>query len=323
MNFQQLKYVKALVDEGSFGGAAARCNVTQPTLSNGIAQLEAEFGHRLFQRTTRSVRLTAYGEHLLPFVVEVLQSIDTLKARSKAPVEKSFVSSIQVGLSPLVGIRRAEAMLARFRAKHPDIQIAYREYNFRELYELLRGGQVDIIISPYDKGSKPDSDHMEILMERDPLVFVPRSSDRHRWLGADNVTLPDIAQETFVLVPDTCGLTSITKAMFESNDMLLRRHIGDVGSYESVIEWAEMGIGSGILPKSRMPEAPAPLSLQILHDGCPVSIDYFTMGKPSTIARQPFSELWESLQEARTIAPRQAQGPLVRKRQLQLIKTAL
>jgi len=321
MNFQQLKYVKALVDEGSFGGAAARCNVTQPTLSNGIAQLEAEFGQRLFQRTTRSVRLTAYGEHLLPFVVEVLQSIEALKARSKAAVEKSVVNSIQVGLSPLVGIRRAEAMLAGFRSKHPDIHIAYREYNFRELYELLRGGQVDIIISPYDKGLRLDTEHMEILMERDPLVFVPKSLDRQRWLEAGSVTLHDIVNETFVLVPDTCGLTSFTKAIFESNDMMLRRHIGDVGSYESIIEWAETGIGSGILPKSRMPEK-APLALPIVHDGCEVSIDYFTMGKPSTITRAPFSELWEALREARTVSTRQAPGPLARKRELRLIKTA-
>ena len=74
MNLQQLRYACMLAEHGSFVEAANRCGVTQPTLSNGIAALEAELGVRLFARTTRSVRLTEYGQHLLPGITDVLNA---------------------------------------------------------------------------------------------------------------------------------------------------------------------------------------------------------------------------------------------------------
>ena len=54
MNFRQLLgYVRALAETKSFVRAAEQCGVTQPTLSNGVAQLEDELGQKMFNRTTR------------------------------------------------------------------------------------------------------------------------------------------------------------------------------------------------------------------------------------------------------------------------------
>jgi len=74
MNLSQLRYVKAVADTGSFTHAAERCYVTQPTLSNGIAQLEQEWEERLFTRTTRRVALTPFGHHMLPFIDKMLDA---------------------------------------------------------------------------------------------------------------------------------------------------------------------------------------------------------------------------------------------------------
>jgi len=74
MNLSQLRYVKAVADTGSFTLAAERCYVTQPTLSNGIAQLEQEWEERLFTRTTRRVSLTPFGHHMLPFIDKMLDA---------------------------------------------------------------------------------------------------------------------------------------------------------------------------------------------------------------------------------------------------------
>ena len=74
MNLSQLRFANALARSGSFTAAAAECFVTQPTLSNGIAQLESELGERLFLRTTRKVTLTPFGTHLMPSIAEVLRA---------------------------------------------------------------------------------------------------------------------------------------------------------------------------------------------------------------------------------------------------------
>ena len=79
INLKQLRFAIAVADKGSFTEAASECFVTQPTLSNGIAQLEAELGDRLFVRTTRKVTLTTFGEQVMPYMAEVLRAQTTLE----------------------------------------------------------------------------------------------------------------------------------------------------------------------------------------------------------------------------------------------------
>jgi LysR family transcriptional regulator, hydrogen peroxide-inducible genes activator len=74
LNLSQLRFVRAVTDAGTFTGGAARCYVTQSTLSTAIAHLEKELGERLFVRTTRSVKLTPFGHRLLPLIDDVLRA---------------------------------------------------------------------------------------------------------------------------------------------------------------------------------------------------------------------------------------------------------
>ena len=105
MNLHQLRYVKALVDKGSFVAAANSCDVRQPTLSNGIAQLELELGHRLFLRTTRSVELTPHGEQLLPTILEILSLSERLKSSVIVDAEVS-PAALQVRTAQQVRVQR-------------------------------------------------------------------------------------------------------------------------------------------------------------------------------------------------------------------------
>lgn len=306
MNLQQLKYVKALVEEGSFVGAANRCGVTQPTLSNGITQLEVEMGGRLFRRTTRSVRMTPYGEQLLPHVIDVLAAFDQLIALSKSAAQKS--APVQVGISPLIGIRRAEEILSRFRGKHPDVEVVYRESNFRVLHDLLRRRLIDLVITPYDPAVSVDADFVRLSLESDHLAFVPMAADRAKWASVDSVSPSDIAQETFVLVPDGCGLACATRRMFESNSLALRRYAGEASSYSAVLEWADLNLGSGILPMSKIP-SDMTCAIPVLENGHPVAIEYYVLGKPSTISPELFSQLWDSLLEAKIMLKQGSPSP--------------
>ena len=64
MTLQDLRYVVALADHGHFGRAAAACDIGQPTLSTQIKKLEEQLGVTLFERTTKSVCVTAIGEEI-------------------------------------------------------------------------------------------------------------------------------------------------------------------------------------------------------------------------------------------------------------------
>ena len=293
MNLQQLRYVRALVEEGSFVAAASRCAVTQPTLSNGIAQLEAELGHRIFRRTTRSVALTAYGERLLPSILEALIAFERIRDLAKQTGTSLHVG---VGISPCVGIRIAEIAFEFAKAHRPDIEIVYREANLLDLCELMKRSQIDVILAPLDIRSQSLPDCIVQRLYTEPLVFIPRREDRRRWMHARAVTVKEIADEQFVLVPNACGLAQVTKRLFDDNCSVLKRYPGEASSYAVVEEWANMGLGSGILPASKVSESSKSFAIPILDDGQPATIEYFAIGKPNTIPSTVFTDLWEMLQ---------------------------
>lgn len=296
MNLQQLRYVRALVEEGSFVAAAARCSVTQPTLSNGIAQLETELGQRIFRRTTRSLSLTPVGERLLPAVLETLKSFDKIKELvSQAEPRRR---SVHVGFSPAVGITQVQESLNAFRKKFPDIEIVYREGNLQTITEALKSGDLDLVMAPIDLEACHLSNYIYRHLCSEPLMFLPRKSDVNRWRNRTQVRLEEIADDTFVLVPNVCGLTQVTQHHFEKASLRLRRYPGEASSYATVEEWAALNLGSAILPASKVTNGMNGVDpIAIIEHEQPLMIDYYALGKPNTISAAIFAELWSMLRQ--------------------------
>src|SRR5258708_8760165 len=152
MNLQQLRYARALAECGSFVQAAKQCAVTQPTLSNGIAQLESELGQQLFARTTRTVRLTEAGEYLLPSVADVLNAQAALMARARA-LSHPERRLIRIGVSPVLSVKFVAVVIEPFRLENRDVEVIFRELNLAEMMALLQGGQLDFLLGPIDATS--------------------------------------------------------------------------------------------------------------------------------------------------------------------------
>jgi hypothetical protein len=79
IELQQIRYFLSLCEEGTFTRAAERCGVSQPSLSNGIKQLEAELGGPLFERNRKACRLTKLGRSVLPHLVDTDRSVTVAK----------------------------------------------------------------------------------------------------------------------------------------------------------------------------------------------------------------------------------------------------
>src|SRR5574341_1055217 len=100
MNLGQLEFAVAVAEKKSFTAAANACHVTQPTLSNGIAQLEDELGGRLFVRTTRSVALTPLATHLVPYIKEALNAQAMIRTQAQSFLNPAK-QMVRIGVSPL------------------------------------------------------------------------------------------------------------------------------------------------------------------------------------------------------------------------------
>lgn len=246
MNLNQLRYVKAVAETASFTQAAELCYVTQPTLSNGIAQLEQELEQRLFARTTRTVLLTPFGEHMLPFIEQVLVAQDTLlhEARNFGQPSKAVV---RIGTSPLLRADWLVPMLETFRKAYPDIDIILHEQNMAELYRMLDDRLLDVVLGV---GESPKISWNRTFLYREPLYYIP-SGDNHPEQGG-TIRFEEIAKETFVMVPNACGLARATRALFRSHRHKLHEYSGEAMSYQVLEEWASLGLGAAILPKSKL-----------------------------------------------------------------------
>jgi DNA-binding transcriptional LysR family regulator len=245
MNLSQLRFASAVASSGSFTAAAAECCVTQPTLSNGLAQLEQELGARLFERTTRKVALTPFGAHMLPYLNEVLSAQRSLVRQAQAFLtpEKPL---IRIGTSPLVSSALLSLMIEPFRRQHPSVELVLREMNLTDLYRMLDDGLLDFVLGVAN-GQK--GNWHETFLYREPLLFIPRGRGT---AAPASVQLRDIADEVYVMVPDACGLSRMTRALFRSQRLKLQEYSGEAMSYQVLQEWAGLGIGAAILPKSKV-----------------------------------------------------------------------
>jgi DNA-binding transcriptional LysR family regulator len=299
MNLQQLKYIKALHQGGSFVAAAEQCSVTQPTLSAAVAQLETELGQKIFERTTRSVRLTPFGEALMPIVNEVLAGVQRVQELAFRHGGGANKLTVRVGISPVVGIRQATSVFEPVLRDRSDFEIVYAEENLEGLCRMLRSGQLDIVIAPIDIDSPDVVDCVYVLLQRDPLLFVPRQETAHFWHNRDSVDIHELSDHQFVLVPNACGLTRVTKRHFDERKLKLHRYPGEASSYRVVQEWANLGLGSGILPASKIEAEGPTAAIPIVENGVPLTIDYYAFGKPNTISSGLFADVWNGLTKGR------------------------
>lgn len=147
MNINQIRFVQAVAELGSFSQAAERCCVTQPTLSNGVAHLEEELGGKLFERSTRSVKLTPLGRHLLPLIGQILDSLTELKSSARAWHEPEH-KLIRISLSPVIDMKVVHMLVASFQKCHPDIEFFFKECFLDDMHGRLDRDQVEVAFQP-------------------------------------------------------------------------------------------------------------------------------------------------------------------------------
>jgi DNA-binding transcriptional LysR family regulator len=268
MNLSQLRYVKAVAETGSFTLAADRCHVTQPTLSNGIAQLEQELEDRLFSRTTRSVSLTPFGEHILPFIDKMLDAHVELLRETRSFVRPSRMV-IRIGNSPLIGAGWLLPMLEEFRKAHPDIEIILHEQNMADLYQMLKDGLIDFV---FGVAETRKASWGTAFLYREPLYYIPRGVNYPESDGG--VTFESIASESFVMVPNSCGLTRAIRALFRNYRRKLNEYPGEALSYQVLEDWAALGLGAAIVPKSKLQSSERKTYVLTNNKGNPITLDF-------------------------------------------------
>jgi len=263
MELQQLRYVVAVAETNSFTRAAERCLVVQSALSHQIARLERELGARLFERTSRRVRLTAAGAAFLPAAHQCLDAAQRAAAEVAAAVGQ-VRGHLRVAVIPVITAVDVPAALQRFHRTFPQVRVGLKVGVSEDLVEQIRHGQLDVAFVGLPLSARPEAVDAREL-KREKLVAVVAAD--HPLAAARRADLHRLSGETFVDWPaGTAGRRQSDEAFDAAH--VTRDVAFEVSSVEHLGTFVREGLAVAMLPASyarqlsdvatlEVPDAPA------------------------------------------------------------------
>lgn len=191
--FPHLRYVVAAADHSSFRRAAATLNITQPTLSKRIRELEGKLGVLLFERSTGGAELTAIGEEFVVPARRVLAELEAMESRAKAG-QRGDAGRLEIGFYTSLSTGALRDIVLTFANGHPDVEVDIVEGARASLMARLDRGAIDIVVALGDR-IYTDYSHMSLWSER-IMVALPRD---HPLATRDFVYWTALKNERFLM----------------------------------------------------------------------------------------------------------------------------
>jgi DNA-binding transcriptional LysR family regulator len=206
MEIHDVEVFLAVAEELHFGRAAERLHLAQPPVSRSVRRLEEELGTRLFERTTRSVRLTAEGEALRRPAQDMLDAHRRARLVVKA-ARGGEVGLVRVAFAGASTHSMVGRLARQVRQDYPGIQIELHSQNFAipAISKVLRG-EMEIAFSRWD-GVIPGLAARVVAHEN--LVIAVSAS--HRLAQRKTIRIKELAHEPFVSLPPYYGSVLIDR----------------------------------------------------------------------------------------------------------------
>ncbi|MDM0112547.1 LysR family transcriptional regulator [Variovorax sp. J22R133] len=187
----------AVAEELHFGRAAVRLHMTQPPVTQAIAQLEKSLGVMLFDRTRRRVALTPAGEALLPDVRDLLARAQALPARARAAAAGE-VGRVRLAFVSTIGFERLPAWVREFRATSPQVSLELVEATGDVQLEGFARGEIDAGLMLHSPGFAPPGLH-RLAVASEPLVLA--LPQQHPLARTGQLSLEAALAEPLVIFP--------------------------------------------------------------------------------------------------------------------------
>ena len=197
MDIRQLQYLAALAREKHFTRAAAACNVTQPTLSGRIRQLEQELGVPIVERGQRYIGLTPEGERVLKWAHAILDNWNNLQGELATIKGKKgeLVGRMVLGVIPSA-LPMASFLTKAMNANHPSVDFTILSHSSVEILRALNDFSIEAGVTYLDNEPVEGLMRQELYREN-YCLFV---AEGHELAGRESVTWFEAAQQQLCLL---------------------------------------------------------------------------------------------------------------------------
>lgn len=243
MNLNHLYYFKVLAETEHYTQAASLLNITQPSLSHAISQLERELNCYLFEKQGRNIRLTKYGKIFYEYVTEGLKEIElgqkkieAITSPNKGWIHLAFIYTLGYNYVPQL-IRHFH-----FDKNNSKIKFTLKQGSTNTLLDGLEQEKYDIALCSYQE-NRPNINFVPITTE-DLVVVVSKLNP----LALKNeIDLNELQNEYFVYYSKDSGLRPLIDTLFEKNH-ITPNIMFEVEEDSAVLGLVDINYGVAVVP---------------------------------------------------------------------------
>ena len=244
MEFKHLEVFVTLVENLSFSTAADKLNISQPTVSLHIKQLEEELDTPLFLRSTRELKITEEGTALYREAKDLLQQRSVLINRFINPDQKV----LRLGVSTVPSGYLMPTVLNLFKKSHPHILLQVEEQNSNEIIKRVSDRKVDAGLV----GMKSDDENCEFKpIYQDEFVFITPNNPYYQQLQKTKPNIERLAQEPLIVRESGSAVKQNTDLILKSAHINIGslNIVTSINNIEVIKRLVAQGIGTSFISK--------------------------------------------------------------------------
>lgn len=202
MTIRHLKVFIAVAECKTMSAAAAKLYITQPTVSQVIAEIEEEYGIRLFERLAKKLYITDSGTELLSYARHIVGSFEEMERKMKNASDRVL---LRIGATITVGSCVMGDLITRFETENPEVRTQVCVANTQQIEEMLCRSELDIALV------EGRIQHEELVSQpviRDELVLV--CGKDHPFFHRESIDLCELSHQPMILREEGSG----TRALF-------------------------------------------------------------------------------------------------------------
>ena len=240
MNLHLLRLYVTVAERRSFSRAAEALSISQPAVSKGVRELEAQIGVALFERRGRELSLSEAGRTLLRHGRDIFAAERAAQEDLRALRGLSH-GAVRIGASTTVASYFVPPYLSAFHARHPGVDLRMVSANTAQIVESLARRDLDLAIveGPVDREGFETRTWRE-----DPLIVVAAPS--HPLAKKSEISGADLASEIFIIREPGSGTRDVVAAALAAAAIVPSRTI-EIGSGEAIAHAVASGLGVAII----------------------------------------------------------------------------
>jgi DNA-binding transcriptional LysR family regulator len=249
MDTQNLRAFLEVAHAGSFSIAAETLHITQPAVSKRIATLESQLNCKLFDRISRTVKLTEAGRSLLPKAEAILLSVDDAK-RTIVDLQGEVSGVLSIGISHHIGLHRLPPVLQDFNKRFPKVHFDIDFMDSEEAYEQVTNGKIELGLVTLDPTGNSPLKHQPVWEDKLIVTVAPS----HPLAQFKTATPAELSKYTAILPGLNTYTGQIIKNLFEKHNLKLNISMS-TNYLETIKMMVSIGLGWSVLPHTMIDDS--------------------------------------------------------------------